>query len=143
MRRRLFLKTTFARVAALFAAGFLGCKDAVTRRRIVLGSGVDFEQGVTFVDSKRVFLYKRAQGGVTEYSAVSAVCTHQSCLLQRAANEFRCPCHGARFDSRGQVLQGPAVEPLPWLKLALEDGQLVLLPDQRVDPSWVLRVAKS
>jgi glycine/D-amino acid oxidase-like deaminating enzyme/nitrite reductase/ring-hydroxylating ferredoxin subunit len=46
--------------------------------------------------------------------AVSLRCTHLGCLLRFNAAEISwdCPCHGARFDTDGGVLEGPAVTPL-------------------------------
>ena len=49
--------------------------------------------------------------------ALSAVCTHQGCILKWSGREreFECPCHGASFDSAGQMKYGPASyrDPLP------------------------------
>ncbi|WP_399036971.1 FAD-dependent oxidoreductase [Streptomyces sp. ASQP_92] len=49
-----------------------------------------------------------------ELHAVSAVCTHLGCLVafNNAERTWECPCHGSRFGVDGQVLQGPALEPL-------------------------------
>jgi glycine/D-amino acid oxidase-like deaminating enzyme/nitrite reductase/ring-hydroxylating ferredoxin subunit len=46
--------------------------------------------------------------------AVSLRCTHLGCLLRFNAAErsWDCPCHGSRFDVDGNVLEGPAVQPL-------------------------------
>jgi len=49
------------------------------------------------------------------YLAYSAVCTHEGCTVgyDQGANQFACPCHGARFDgASGDVLRGPARDPL-------------------------------
>lgn len=46
--------------------------------------------------------------GATAFAAYSMVCTHQGCLTQLSSNIFFCPCHGAEFNSSGQVIRGPA-----------------------------------
>jgi cytochrome b6-f complex iron-sulfur subunit len=50
--------------------------------------------------------------GAATFAAYSMVCTHQGCLTQLSSNMFFCPCHGAEFDSSGQVIRGPASRPL-------------------------------
>lgn len=68
--------------------------------------------------------------------ALSAVCTHLGCVVQRQGTEgFFCPCHGSRFDSAGRPFAGPAPGPLHYLKLSLSaDGQLVVDKQAQVAP---------
>lgn len=46
--------------------------------------------------------------------AVSALCTHMGGVLRwnDAERSWDCPLHGSRFTPQGEVLEGPAVEPL-------------------------------
>ena len=49
-----------------------------------------------------------------ELHAVSATCTHMGCLVSwnNGERSWDCPCHGSRFSFDGEVLHGPAVQPL-------------------------------
>jgi glycine/D-amino acid oxidase-like deaminating enzyme/nitrite reductase/ring-hydroxylating ferredoxin subunit len=73
-----------------------------------LGPG---DGGLCDLDGKKVAAYRDDDGHL---HAVSARCTHMSCLVtwNRAERSWDCPCHGSRFDVDGRVLQGPAVRPL-------------------------------
>lgn len=46
-----------------------------------------------------------------EVRALSAVCTHMACLVKwnKAEASWDCPCHGSRFDTEGNVVDGPAI----------------------------------
>ena len=64
-----------------------------------------------------------------EFVAYSAECTHQGCTLSyRAKGEgyLACPCHGSAFDpvGGGEVVSGPADEPLPRLPIEVMNEQI-------------------
>jgi Rieske Fe-S protein len=56
----------------------------------------------------------------------SAVCTHKGCAVEAAGTELACPCHGSVFDAAtGEVVNGPAEEPLPSIAVRIEGEQIV------------------
>jgi nitrite reductase/ring-hydroxylating ferredoxin subunit len=63
------------------------------------------------VDGNRVAAYRDTAGKV---SMLSPVCTHLKCIVHwnRADRTWDCPCHGSRFHPTGEVLSGPAEDPL-------------------------------
>ena len=59
----------------------------------------------------------------SEVRVLSAVCTHQGCLVDTVANgTISCPCHGSAFALTGDVKSGPATRPLPAKKFTVVDG---------------------
>ena len=62
-------------------------------------------------DGHQVAVFKDTTGKV---NITSAVCTHLGCIVHwnNAEESWDCPCHGSRFDPSGEVIEGPALEPL-------------------------------
>jgi Rieske Fe-S protein len=59
----------------------------------------------------------------SEVRVLSAVCTHQGCLVDIVANgTISCPCHGSAFSLTGDVTSGPATRPLPTKAFTVVDG---------------------
>lgn len=68
--------------------------------------------GVVEWDGEKAGVYRDEAG---ELFVVSVRCPHLGCQLEWNPDEktWDCPCHGSRFDYRGQLLDGPAQEHLP------------------------------
>ena len=59
----------------------------------------------------------------SEVRVLSAVCTHQGCLVDIVANgTISCPCHGSAFSLTGDVTSGPATRPLSTKAFTVVDG---------------------
>ncbi|MHB8781312.1 MAG: FAD-dependent oxidoreductase [Candidatus Geothermincolia bacterium] len=93
-------------VAKEYAKGLIAGREKKDWRDMKPG-----EAGVLVVNGDRTAVYRDMAG---EYHSVSPHCTHKGCPLNwNAAEEsWDCPCHGARFNSDGLVLHGPALKPL-------------------------------
>ncbi|MDR5699882.1 QcrA and Rieske domain-containing protein [Agromyces aerolatus] len=67
-----------------------------------------------------------AQPEAGQVVAFSAICTHQGCVVGAAGDRFECPCHGSVYDAAtGDVLQGPAIDPLPPIEVRVEGDRIV------------------
>ncbi|WSS24268.1 Rieske (2Fe-2S) protein [Streptomyces sp. NBC_01190] len=64
------------------------------------------------------------------FTAFSAVCTHQGCVVDSLdGTTVSCPCHGSQFDAEtGAVVQGPAIKPLPAVPVTAAGGKLTAGP---------------
>ena len=135
MTRRAILATLAA--AALTACSSTtvgGAKDSGTPPDDAGDSGVDpgcpaaatgalasFPKG-TWVPAG-AFIVGHDDGGLF---AFSTTCTHRGCTIgtPSATGETLCPCHGARFDGNGAVVNGPASSPLPHFALTVCSGKV-------------------
>ena len=70
-------------------------------------------------DDMKVVLRRQTEN---EVAAISLVCTHLGCTVNRVETGFLCPCHGSQYDSDGIVVGGPAPKTLPWLEIKVVPG---------------------
>lgn len=56
-----------------------------------------------------ICLHKQESGG---YAAALLLCTHNVCELKVGGGYYTCPCHGSEFKITGEVVEGPAKDPL-------------------------------
>lgn len=70
------------------------------------------EGGIVERGGEKLAVYVDVAGDV---HVMSARCTHMGCTVAWNPGEhtFDCPCHGSRFGSTGEVVNGPAARPLP------------------------------
>jgi Rieske Fe-S protein len=67
------------------------------------------------------------QPQVGKYVGLSAVCTHEGCIVGSVAGgTINCPCHGSRYHLDGTVARGPAPRALAPRPVAVVDGELEL-----------------
>lgn len=122
--RRAFLiklpeKILYASCAALLSypvLAFISFKKS-TIRKVVFKKGEVLE-GIVYRDG--VFL-EHVKG---RYRALSARCTHLGCTVNYdpVSKQFRCPCHGSRYDFSGRRLAGPARKNLRRLPVRQKAG---------------------
>ena len=79
------------------------------------------------VDTTEYAYYVRTEDG-QNYEAFSNVCTHLGCRVRWIADEeiFFCPCHNARYDKDGNVIDGPPPRPLDRAEVKIEDDQIYI-----------------
>ena len=97
------------------------------------GDPGDYSEGtIRFNKEKKAYVC----GGPGGVYALSAVCTHLGCITRFLSdqNVIACPCHGSRFDLEGNVVEGPAPRPLPWLQVGTDPNGLLVVDTSIVVP---------
>jgi glycine/D-amino acid oxidase-like deaminating enzyme/nitrite reductase/ring-hydroxylating ferredoxin subunit len=98
--------TENANVAKEFIGDRLGSGDVPSAEEVKKGSGALLREG-----GKKIALYRDEQGTLHRKSAI---CPHLGCVVHWNDGEksWDCPCHGSRYDAKGDVLSGPTMYPL-------------------------------
>jgi menaquinol-cytochrome c reductase iron-sulfur subunit len=124
-------------------------------KRFKIGLPDRVQQGVTFLDEHRLYLFREGSG----FFAISGICTHLGCTVKfspfsrateltvrnhtfTAIGEFHCPCHGSKFYGDGTNYAGPAPRPLRWhpLEVSAATGELMVDLGREVDREYRLVV---
>jgi Rieske Fe-S protein len=86
--------------------------------------------GWTVVELKKrqVLLVRDTKSSI---KGLSAVCTHQRCLLSYnpKSGKVECDCHRSHYDLKGKVLSGPAPRSLKSYPAEVRKGRLVVTLD--------------
>jgi glycine/D-amino acid oxidase-like deaminating enzyme/nitrite reductase/ring-hydroxylating ferredoxin subunit len=101
---------------------FVGDRSGVDKVK-ELAAIPEGEGRVVEYHDKKLAVYKDAGGKI---SALNPVCTHAGCIVQwnNAEKSWDCPCHGSRYNTRGEVLNGPATWPLEKVPLHAAEEQV-------------------
>lgn len=122
-------------LAGLFRFLSYGEKQASETRFILQPPSAYPLGSMTVIKEAKAFLFHDSGG----FFARSAVCPHLGCVVEQEEGGFRCPCHGSRFDSNGELENGPSTRPLKGLWIELDsEGNLVLDASREVPPEWRL-----
>ena len=131
--RRSFLKLA---VQGLVAISGLLALDGLRRylsfkpappppKRFEIGPESDYPPGTRLVLPEIPAVLIHDQDG---FHALSLVCTHLGCVVERQVDVYACNCHGSRYDKSGKVTRGPAIHSLPVFQVERnQDGRLVIL----------------
>lgn len=87
-------------------------RDRLRRPEVDSVDQVDQGEGrIASYQGKKVAAYRDDTGHLT---LLAPRCTHMNCLVKwnSADRTWDCPCHGSRFRPSGEVLSGPAEQPL-------------------------------
>jgi len=121
----LCLATFFAAVLKFF----LPLVSSRPSMAVQVGFPEDYQAGqVVYHRGHKLFVLRDGNG----FMALSARCSHLGCMVvfNDDHHMFLCPCHGGKFDVRGQNIEGPPPRPLDALALRLDDnGFLVVNQD--------------
>lgn len=94
-----------------FVADRLSLHETDSLKRLKPGTGK-----VVKFDGRKIAAYRDENGDI---HALNPVCTHAACIVNWNPEEksWDCPCHGARYDIEGKVLNGPAQKNLSKIDL--------------------------
>jgi cytochrome b6-f complex iron-sulfur subunit len=138
MKRREFLNkiaigsvTGAGVITAAATIGEILPPPTASYNKIKLGRMDDFPlNDFTFIPKKKIYIYRTRQN----IRAISGVCTHLGCTINKSEKGFKCPCHGSHFDKLGTPYSGPASRPLDRYKVSLDNrGQITVNLGQTID----------
>ena len=95
-----------------------------------IGRPEDIPVGLKRIYEDKNVIVSRDEKGIF---AISLVCTHLGCIISKTGEGFSCPCHGSKYDEKGNVIKGPAPRALDWFEVAqLPNGKLFVDAGRRV-----------
>lgn len=103
-----------------------GASPAAAGQSLVATADVPVDGGVIVDAGETKVVVTQPTAG--EFVGLSAVCPHQSCLVNQVTDQkIICPCHGSEFAiTDGAVIQGPATTGLAPVAVQVSGDQVVL-----------------
>lgn len=141
MQRRSFLNKAsliLASAAGIFAGFSLlrifSQRSGNQGMMVKIGKPSDFPVDTyTLVVDHDLFIYRDHEG----IKALSSICTHLGCTVQRSSDGFECPCHGSCYTEEGKVKSGPAPRSLSWYEIdKAADGRIQVDKSSEVDAAY-------
>jgi cytochrome b6-f complex iron-sulfur subunit len=142
MKRREF--TSFVTVGvgmSILPAALTACdaqtKNKATTETAVSGDGFAEVGSISQLEQEQ-FIKKELSGGealiirdpanLEKIIAVNSTCPHAGCAVTWESDQqkFLCPCHDSEFSSSGEVLEGPATEPLASYEVKVEEDSILV-----------------
>jgi len=118
-------------------------KEGKTETMFIAGKVNDFKVGEVILLRKEKTYIARQEGG---FLALSAICPHLNCIVNwnQILKKFECPCHGAKFNTNGEVVEGPPPRPLDIYSLKIVEEKLVVdtssaITRTKFDPSQMVK----
>lgn len=113
--------------------------------KVHAGQVAEFSPGtVSHVQRGRFYISRLEDGSML---AVWHQCTHLGCTVPWREDEgqFHCPCHSSIFNTRGEVISGPAPRPLDLFPIEIVDGEIIVNTGQPLrraafEPSQATRI---
>lgn len=120
--RRKSKGASFLRVAPLDAVP----DDGVPRQFPVIAQHVDaWNESLQPVGA----VYLRRKPGEEVPECLTAICPHAGCFVafDRAADEYKCPCHNSAFAADGAIIPpSPSPRAMDSLECQVEDGEILV-----------------
>jgi cytochrome b6-f complex iron-sulfur subunit len=113
--------------------------------KVIAGQPKEFKPGtVSLVQQGHFYISRLEDGGVL---ALWQRCTHLGCTVPWRSDEkqFHCPCHSSLFNTKGEVIGGPAPRPLDIFPIEVVDGNMVVdtghpITRDKYDPSQAAHI---
>jgi len=101
--------------------------------KVVAGQINEFPPGTVSHIPKGRFFISRLEDG--KMLALWHRCTHLGCTVpwREDEHQFHCPCHSSLFNTKGEVIGGPAPRPLDLFPMEIVNGQVVVDTSHPID----------